>query len=213
MSGANWPIELDLVGPFLLAILLVELTPGPNMAYLAALSASEGRAAGLRAVAGVTLGLAVYMLAAVFGVAEAIANAPGLYLLLRWAGVAYLFYLAWESWRDAEETSPGHADGDARAPFWRGLIANLLNPKAAVFYVTLLPSFMAPERGAIWRQALILGSLHLFVSVLVHGAIVVGAARAGAALGERVQAKNFRRVAALLIAAIAGWLAWETVSD
>src|SRR5690606_24551245 len=80
-------------------VLLVELTPGPNMGSLAALSASQGRTAGFRAVAGVTLGLAFYMLLAVLGVAEILAAAPLVYGALRWAGVAYLLYLAWEAWR------------------------------------------------------------------------------------------------------------------
>jgi threonine/homoserine/homoserine lactone efflux protein len=207
-----WPIDPAIIGPFTIAIILVELTPGPNMAYLAALSASEGRGAGLRAVAGVTLGLAIYMLAAVFGVAQAIASAPMLYVALRWAGVAYLFYLARETWRETKETSPGHAESDARAPFWRGLIANLLNPKAAVFYVTLLPTFVAAHHGAFWRQALLLGSLHLLFSVIIHGAIVIGAARVGEALRFQLEARMFRRSAALAIAAIALWLGWETAA-
>jgi threonine/homoserine/homoserine lactone efflux protein len=208
-----WPIEPAVVLPFLLAVLLIELTPGPNMSYLAALSASEGRRAGLIAVAGVTLGLAAYMLAAVFGVAELIAAAPLVFGALRWAGVGYLLFLAWEAWRGAAETSPGHAGAGDRAPFWRGLIANLLNPKAAVFYITLLPTFIAHDHGPFWRQALILGVLHLLVSVAVHGAIVLGAARAGVLIEGALSGSSLRRGSAVLIALIALWLGWETLSS
>jgi len=133
------PIEPSALAPFLLAVLLIELTPGPNMGYLAALSASQGRAAGFKAVLGVTLGLAFYMLLAVLGVAEIIAAAPFVYGALRWAGVAYLLYLAWEAWRGASETSPDHSGETDHAPFWRGLLANVLNPKALVFGLVLLP--------------------------------------------------------------------------
>lgn len=196
--------------PFLAAITLVELTPGPNMGYLAALSAAEGRKAGFKAVLGVTLGLAVYMFGAVFGVTGVIANAPLVYGALRWAGGAFLLYLAWEAWSEAVEARSGRAVVSDAAPFWRGLIANLLNPKAALFYVTLLPSFVTPHGGPFWLQALWLGSIHLAVSVIVHVAIVLGAARAASLLTQPRRLRALRRVLAVGIALIAAWLAWET---
>ena len=132
------PIDPRLLPAFLIAVALVELTPGPNMGYLAVLSASRGRGAGLAAVAGVTLGLCVYMLAAVTGITEILAAYPALLHGLRWAGVAYIVWLALETWRGDAEVSPGHAGprrGRARRYVWRGFIANLLNPKAALFYL------------------------------------------------------------------------------
>ncbi|MEZ5961623.1 MAG: LysE family translocator [Hyphomonadaceae bacterium] len=206
----NLPIEPAALAPFLVAVLLIELTPGPNMGYLAALSASQGRAAGFKAVLGVTVGLAFYMLLAVLGIAEVIAAAPVVYGALRWAGVLYLFYLAWEAWRGASETSPGHARDVDHAPFWRGLIANVLNPKALVFYVALLPGFIASDHAPFWVQALILGSLHLAVSLAIHGVIVIGAARAGDVIARSRDAVTVRRALAVGIALIAIWLAWET---
>jgi len=206
----TFPIDPGAILPFLAAVLFIELTPGPNMAYLAALSASDGRAAGFKAVAGITTGLALYMLLSVFGVAEIIAAAPLVYGVLRWAGVIYLLYLAWEAWRGAEETSPGQTGGGGdHRPFWRGFVANVLNPKAAVFYITLLPGFIAPDHGAFWIQALILGCVHLLVSIVVHGSIVVGASRA-AALIARAYVGAVRRALAVCVALIAVWLAWET---
>jgi len=198
------------VAPFLLAVTLIELTPGPNMGYLAALSAAEGRVAGFKAVLGVTAGLAFYMTLAVAGVAEVIASALMVYGALRWAGVLYLLYMAFEAWRGAEEASPGHARRSDHAPFWRGLLANLLNPKAMVFYVALLPGFIAPERGPVWLQALLLGSAHLLISFAVHSLIVVGAARAGVIITQSSHALTVRRGLALGIGAVAVWLAWET---
>lgn len=208
MSG--FAIEPSVILPFLVAVTLIELTPGPNMGYLAALSAAEGRAAGFKAVLGVTVGLAFYMVLAVAGVTELIAAAPLFYGALRWAGVLYLLYLAWEAWRGASETSPGHARDMDHAPFWRGLTANLLNPKAMVFYVTLLPGFIAPDHAAFWVQALILGATHLLLSFVIHSAIVLGAARAGEVIASSAHAPVARRVLAVGIAAIAVWLAWGT---
>lgn len=197
--------------PFFIAVALVELTPGPNMSYLAALAASEGRAAGLRAVAGVTVGLLVYLLASILGVTQLIAASPILYGALRWAGVLFLLYLAYEAWSASGESSPANTKPmDVRAPFWRGLLANLLNPKAAVFYVTLLPGFTSPDYGPFWRQALVLGAAHLAVSLIVHCAIVLGAAHAGALLVAAEKRALVRRLLAGGIALIAIWLAWET---
>jgi len=180
------------------------------MGYLAALSASQGRAAGFKAVLGVTVGLAFYMLLAVLGVAEVIAAVPLVYGGLRWAGVLYLLYLAWEAWRGAAETSPGHARDVDHAPFWRGLIANVLNPKALVFYVALLPGFIAADHAPFWVQALMLGTLHLAVSFIVHSLIVLGASHAGARVANARSAVMLRRSLAIGIALIAVWLAWET---
>jgi threonine/homoserine/homoserine lactone efflux protein len=193
-----------------MAVVLVELTPGPNMAWLATLSLTQGRSAGLRAVAGVTLGLGVYMLAAVAGVAGAIGTNPAIYDALRVAGVAFLLWLAWEAWRGAGDVAAMTGD---RAPFWRGLVVNLLNPKALVFYVALLPGFIAPDHGPFWSQALLLGTTHLLVSLLVHVGIVLTAAHAARLLGMDAASPHahvIRRITATGIAIIAVWLWLET---
>src|SRR4029078_1543208 len=88
-------IPMD-IATFLLAVLLLELTPGPNMAYLATLALSRGRAAGLVATVGVAFGLAVHAIVAGIGAGELIQHYPLLYEVLRWIGVGYLLYLAWE---------------------------------------------------------------------------------------------------------------------
>jgi threonine/homoserine/homoserine lactone efflux protein len=210
-SGQDaWLVEPTLIAPFLLAVMMIEITPGPNMGYLAALSIAEGRSAGFRAVLGITAGLSVYMVLAVIGVAEVIAAAPLVYSLLRWAGVAFLLFLAWEAWVGAAETSPGHTHHDDRAPFWRGFFANIFNPKAAVFYVTLLPGFIAADHAPFWVQALVLGVAHLLLSFAVHTGIVLAAARAGSFLTNAARATAVRRAMAVAIALIALWLAWET---
>lgn len=193
-----------------MAVSFIELTPGPNMGYLAALSASEGRRAGFRAVLGITTALAIYMVLAVVGVAELIAAAPLALAILRWAGVAFLVYLGWQAWIGAREPSPGHGAGFDHAPFWRGFFANILNPKALVFYVALLPGFIAPDRAPFWAQALMLGLAHLLVSVFVHVGIVIAASRAGELLAESSRIVVLRRVLAVGIVLVAAWLAWDT---
>lgn len=83
---------------FALTSFLIELTPGPNMTYLALVAARDGRRAGFATVAGVALGLSVVGIVAAFGVAELVQSSPLLYEGLRWAGVLFLLYLAWEGW-------------------------------------------------------------------------------------------------------------------
>jgi threonine/homoserine/homoserine lactone efflux protein len=208
---AVWPVDPGVIIPFLVAVALIELTPGPNMGWLALVSLGRGRLAGFAAVAGVTVGLAVWMLAAAFGLTQALLIWPPLYQLIRWAGVVFLLWLAWEAWRG--DGDPAAADGDQktmRGLFLRGLTGNLLNPKAAVFYVALLPTFMRPDHGSPLAQALTLGGLHLFVAVVVHAAIVLGAAGAGGLVLNRVQGPMLRAVMAGGIAAVALWMAWQT---
>lgn len=205
------PIDPTVVAPFLVAVALMELTPGPNMGWLALVSLSQGRAAGLAAVVGITLGLTLWMVAAAFGLTEVVLRWPALYQAIRWAGVGFLLWLAWDAWRSA-----GDGAGVApvamrrRALFRRGLIGNLLNPKAALLYVVLLPGFTRPGHGSTLAQALTLGALHVLVSVVVHTTIVLTAARAGGALLTRAQGPMLRAAMALGLVAIAAWTAWET---
>ncbi|BCJ90940.1 threonine transporter RhtB [Terrihabitans soli] len=195
---------------FLLTVFVIEITPGPNMGYLAALSMTRGRAAGLAATAGVAAGLTVHAVAAAFGAGALISASPILYEALRWAGVLFLIWLAYEGWRDAE-TSPAQAagGGDAHGLFWRGLVTNVLNPKSVLFFVAVVPRFIEEERGGIFQQLALLGILYVAVATVIHASVVVLAARAGGLIsGERGRA--IRKVLSLGLVAIAIWLAWDT---
>lgn len=198
-----------------MAVALVELTPGPNMAWLAVLAAARGRAAGMAAVAGVTLGLSIYMVAAVAGLTEVLLRSDAVYQTLRWAGVAFLIFLAWEAWRGQGGAGANVVQLSLQSAFWRGLAANLLNPKAALFYVVLLPTYMTIGEIPQWRQALLLGALHIMVSVVVHLAIVVMAAHAQRALDALMdeRGKWIRGAMACAIILIAIWTAWLTRYD
>lgn len=207
------PVDPLILIPFALAVAVVELTPGPNMGWLALLSAQHGRAAGGAAVAGITLGLSVYMFAAALGIAELVIHARPVYEALRWIGILYLLWLAWVTWSGQDRTQTNtQSDGSAkqllRRAFARGLILNLLNPKAAVFYIAVLPTFIVPGRAPPLTQALLLGATHLFISVVVHGVIVLAAASATRYMDTR--AIVVRRAFGISIAAIALWLTFST---
>ncbi|MEZ5953755.1 MAG: LysE family translocator [Hyphomonas sp.] len=201
LSHVDWPA-------FLFAMLVVELTPGPNMGWLATLSARRGRAAGMRAVAGITLGLALQLAAAATGLSGLLAGSVLLYELLRWAGVAFMVYLAWEAFRDDGSAAPGIGHGPSG--FRRGLVANLLNPKALAFYLVVVGQFAHPSGGLIWLQIFALGGIHLLMSVLVHTTIVMLGDGLGAAL-ERWRTSLAVRIAfAIALLTISAWIAYST---
>ena len=201
LGQVDWPA-------FLIAMAVVELTPGPNMGWLAALSARSGRRAGLMAVAGVTLGLLVQLVAAATGLSTLLAASPIVYESLRWAGVAFMLNLAWEAYSDAGSASA--VRGDGRAGFYRGLVANLLNPKALVFYLLVVGQFADPAQGAIWIQILLLGLIHLALAILVHVGIVLLGARLGAVLENWRTSLPARLGFAIALVGIAIWIGIST---
>lgn len=203
---------------FALLSLVIEITPGPNMTWLAVVAATEGRRFGYAAVLGVCVGLGLIGVAAAFGLAGAITANPGLYQGLKWAGVVYLLYLAWDGWRGA-----AGQEFEAGLPtfvlFRRGVITNLLNPKAALFYVSVLPSFVDPgfvypglvgAGGGVLAQTLGLTLVYVAVATLVHAAIVTAAGEAHRFLADPRRERAVRRGLALVMLAVAVWFAVKT---
>lgn len=195
---------------FALTSLVIELTPGPNMAWLALLSVERGRLAGLAAVAGVALGLLALGLAASLGLGALVATNNWLYEALRWAGVAFLLYLAWDSYKESREPAEVRVNKDGLVVFFRrGLVTNLLNPKAALFYVTVVPNFVQPNSSSTWQSLTLIG-LYVLIATGVHAAIAL----AGGQLQPLFATDRARRVlgvvAAVLLVAIAVWVAATT---
>jgi threonine/homoserine/homoserine lactone efflux protein len=197
---------------FALASLIIEAIPGPNQTYLAALTLQHGLRAGLAAVAGIALGLSVYGLAATLGVATLIEQSPLLYGILRWTGVLYFLWLAWESW-SGEEGNPANAaqEGETgRMAFRRGLITNLLNPKAAIFYIAVLPGFIVQGGGPVLWQTFLLSAVFVSIATFTHLVVVFAASRLQVYLVDPAWRKPVRRGLALLLAAVAVWFAFST---
>jgi threonine/homoserine/homoserine lactone efflux protein len=198
---------------FALTCVVIEITPGPNMAYLAALSLSRGWRVGMAAVAGVALGLSIYGVVAALGLAALIDNSRVLYESLRWAGVAYLLWLAYEAWTLGEETDTGGAGGhpgEMRSAFRRGLITNLLNPKAGIFYVAMVPTFVKAGTDRVLAQTLALSAVFVVIASAIHLTIVLLASRLHGPLSDPARRRIVRRVLALALGAIAIWFAWST---
>lgn len=202
-------MTLEVILAFALTSMLIEMTPGPNMAYLALLAATEGRRAGFAAVLGVALGLAVVGLLAAFGVAALISASEPLYQALRWGGVLYLLWLAWDGWRggDAAVEHAPLGSSDWRY-FRRGLITNLLNPKAAVFYIAVLPTFLTVNAGL--HETLILSTVYVAVATLIHAGIVSLAGSAQAFFADPLLEARLRKTLSVALALVAVWFAVKT---
>lgn len=194
------------LAPFLITCLIIESTPGPNMAFLTIVSATRGRRNGFATVLGVTLGLLIIGLAAAAGLATIIANSPLLYQLLRYGGILYLLWLAYTEWQDAnEDLAVGGGETEGRLSFFQhGLIVNILNPKAGVFYVTILPSFIDPAKDVL-KQALFLTLISIAIATLVHLTIVSLAGFLKPLLDNPKRKRVIRRILAGLLALIALW--------
>ncbi|MEW6449070.1 MAG: LysE family translocator [Pseudomonadota bacterium] len=198
---------------FLVAVAILELTPGPNMGYLASLAMTRGRVAGLIATAGVACGLAVHAVVAGLGAGALIQNSVLLYEVLRWIGVGYLLFLAWEGWRPATENSPEKADlSDAGALFVRGFLSNVFNPKSILFFVTVIPRFIGTDPGdrSIPFQMTVFGVLYVGVATAVHALVVTLAAQLRPWLAEGSRRLWTRRILSIALALMAVWLAWST---
>jgi threonine/homoserine/homoserine lactone efflux protein len=162
------------------AALLMVLTPGPNMIYLISRSICQGRKAGVTSLLGVIAGFLVHMFAAAIGLTVLFLAVPMAYEVLKWAGAAYLLYLAWQAVKPGAR-SPFDArqlpeDSPSRL-FLMGFLTNVLNPKIAVFYLSVFPQFVSPEHGSVFTQSIVLGLAQITVSFAINLAIVLSAAR------------------------------------
>lgn len=177
----------DAVGIAVVALGLV-LMPGPNMVYLLSRSMIQGRTAGFVSLLGVACGFLVYLAAATAGLSAVFVAVPAAYTALKLVGAAYLLYLAWQAvrpaGRSAVEPTAYSADSHRRL-FAMGLVTNLLNPKIAVLYVSLLPQFIDHERGAVAAQSFVLGGIQIVVAVTVNALVVFGAGGLAAFLVAR----------------------------
>ncbi|WP_411291681.1 LysE family translocator [Sphingorhabdus sp.] len=200
----------DLYTSFLLTALVIELTPGPNMAWLALTSASQGRRSGFAAVAGIALGLAILAAASAIGLAELATRWPAAFNLLRYAGVAYLLWLAWKAWTGENEVSPDAVpDNKLGAWFRHGLLLNLLNPKAALFFIAVLPAYI--DQGShVAPQVTLLSASYVGIATLVHLIIVALAAQAHAWISVGNRSHLVRRMFAILLAGIGVWFLIST---
>ena len=189
------------VALFVLAGLLLNLTPGPDLAYIAARSAAGGLRDGVAAVAGITAGCLVHTVAAALGLSALLATSALAFDVVKWCGAAYLVYagvrLVVASSRP--ESTPNSIRTTLRneAPvprsrpvriFREALVINVFNPKVALFFRAFLPQFIATDAPAKALSFIVLGALFNFNSLFVNLPVAWLASRAGRHLRARARA-------------------------
>ncbi len=194
------------------AALVLTATPGPDMLLIASRSVSQGRSAGFLTYAGIAAGTYCHALAAGLGLSQLFVAVPVAYEIVRWAGCAYLLYLAYKTLR---------SEGSAFAPstalrkisdrriFTEGLLTNLLNPKAAIFYIAVLPTFVDDSRPVL-AQTVLLTAIYVAIATIIHAVIVVLAGTLEPFLNDARRERISRRLLSAMLAVVALWFAWST---
>ena len=163
---------------FLITSLIVVLIPGTGVVFTVSAGLVQGRRAGIFASLGCTLGIVPHLLATVLGLAAVMHTSALAFQLLKYAGVAYLLYLAYATWKDrsAFVVQQGGAPRSALSLTVKAFLLNILNPKLTIFFLAFLPQFVDPGRGDVALQFVVLGILSVTLNTAVD--IVVACAAA-----------------------------------
>ena len=191
------PVDPNLLAGYLLACLLLVVTPGPDMAFVLGQTLAGGARRGWAATAGVYTGVGVHIGLAAAGVAALVAANPALFTALRVAGAAYLVWLGVQAIRAA--IRGGGADHEAgaapslAAAFRQGFVTNLLNPKVGVFYVTFLPQFV-PQGANVAAFTFFLVGVHVALTIVWFAGLILATAPLGRFLRRPAVVRTMDRV-------------------
>ena len=196
--------DLRSLALFMAAALALNLTPGPDMLYVAARSASQGRKAGVAAALGIATGLLVHITVVALGLAAFLAAVPIANNIVRLAGAAYLVYLGVKTLLRPRALSTGRVEAaNSLTAFSQGMLTNVLNPKVALFFLAFLPQFVDPARGSMAGQVVALGLLFNTSGTLVNLVVALGVSRAAASIGRHKRATVvIQRVSGSLLIAL-----------
>src|ERR1700754_2983608 len=199
---------------FALACLALTATPGPDMLLIASRSGSQGRSSGFATLAGIQVGTYCHALAAALGLSQLFLVVPVAYDIVRYAGAAYLLWLAWKTFR-ADGTVLAPTSGLRHHPigsvFRQGLLTNLLNPKMALFVLALFPQFVRPDAGNVAVQIMVLATVLNLIGLAVNGTVIVMASRLGRAFSSA--GGRMRRAPQLLLGTVFTGLALKLAFD
>lgn len=195
---------------FVAASVLLAFVPGPDLLFVLTESMLRGRRAGLVATMGLCTGLVVHVGAVALGVAALVQASPMAFAGLRYAGAAYLVYLAWRAFRAA--ATPLSPDEVAQAPlraiYARAVTMNVTNPKVAIFFLAFLPQFADVEWGSLTGQMLILGAMFMICSLVCFAVVTWLATWIGGWVRRQPERQaGLNRMASFVFVALAAKLA------
>ena len=199
-----WGFEPALITGFVIAGLILNITPGADFLYIMSSGLSGGSRIGVAAALGVNLGVVVHILAAAAGLSALLFAHPAAYDLIRICGAAYLAWMAVQVWRRSSTVARARSCPDVRQAARRGFFINVSNPKTALFIFAFIPQFTDPTIVPIWVQILILGAIFLLNGAVFTLCLGVGSGYFAAALGRRVGVLN--KISAMLLGGLAARL-------
>lgn len=207
------PVET--LGAFFVASVVMGLAPGPDILFVLTQSALYGARAGFATTCGLITGLFVHITAVSLGVAALFQSSETAFNVLKFAGAAYLLYLAWLSFRSGTSKAslqkaqfPGYG-----TLYRRGVIMNITNPKVTLFFLAFLPQFCAPERGSVALQVMELGLLFMLAAFLVFTAVSALGGRLAPWFNSSPRGQMLmHRVAGLVFVALAVMLIFSCVA-
>jgi threonine/homoserine/homoserine lactone efflux protein len=186
------PSTLLLFSATALALVAV---PGPNAIYIVTRSIDQGRSAGVASAFGVETATLVHIAAAAAGLSAALASSATAFTVLKYAGAAYLVFLALRAFREHGAAGPGERPpAPGRRVYAEGFLVNLLNPKVALFFLAFLPQFVDPDVGAAWTQIVVLGGILAAIGLSFDLLYALGAGALGSLVRGNARLARRRRV-------------------
>jgi threonine/homoserine/homoserine lactone efflux protein len=185
-------VELHNLTLFILAGLLLNITPGPDLMYIVTRSISEGKWAGIVSALGVTAGCIFHILAVSFGLSGLLLAIPAAYDIIKYLGAAYLVYLGLKliiKGNDYVFEKKGSGRVPLKNVFYQGMLTNVLNPKVALFFLAFLPQFIYPG-GDVTLQLLVLGLVFNINGTVVNLLVALTASRLGEFLKSKLKNSN-----------------------
>lgn len=162
---------------FLGASALITIAPGPDNTFIVAQGISRGRKAAIVTALGMCSGISVHTTAAALGISAALYSSALAFTVLKYAGAAYLLFLAWKALKEPTISQPASSAAAVedvrqwRSQFRRGFMMNVVNPKVGLFFLAFLPQFVSRNGGGVASQMFFLGLIFMIQGVLIFGAI------------------------------------------
>ncbi|WP_050468753.1 LysE family translocator [Herbaspirillum chlorophenolicum] len=180
---------------FCLAVFLLNLTPGPDTAYIIGRSVAQGRAAGVVSALGISFGCCFHTLASAFGLSALLAASATAFLAIKLAGGLYLIYLGirlvWQKETAGNTSVPRPAPLSLPAVFWQATLTNVTNPKVILFFLSFFPQFVARDAPRQALAFLVLGMAFITLSTLWNSFTALVAGTLAARAGRRPQFKRW----------------------
>jgi RhtB (resistance to homoserine/threonine) family protein len=195
---------------FFATAFFLAFVPGPDNLFVMTQAALRGRNAGLRVVLGLCTGLVFHTMAVTLGVAVFFQKSQVAFSVLKYAGSAYLLYLAWQAFRartENAETNSTQPTAGAKL-YFRGILMNITNPKVSIFFLAFLPQFVNPQASHVGLQMLALGGIFIIATLVAFSIMVVFAASAAARLGQSARSQRvLNKIAGVVFVGLAAKLA------